>query len=125
MPQRKYPIETFIESIHQAIENNIEEEKLNSKNLTLKEIKKIIPEAVELFERSLCMDCGVDTIPEEYYMVHDEIWLKAVPENHGMLCIGCLENRLGRSLNHKDFTPALINEMNDKESLRLKTRKML
>ncbi len=42
-----------------------------------------------------CMDCKVDTAKiNEYYMVRDDLWLKANPKRKGMLCIGCLENRL-------------------------------
>lgn len=60
-----------------------------------------------------CIDCGVDTSSAngimEYYMVHNHIWLKVNPDSAGMLCIGCLENRLGRTLTGKDFTDARVN----------------
>jgi len=52
----------------------------------------------------LCMDCGVDTDAiNEDYMVLDELWLEAVPTETGMLCVGCLEKRLGRKLRREDF----------------------
>lgn len=52
----------------------------------------------------LCMDCNEDTDDlNEYYIVSDEIWQQAVPENKGKLCIECLEKRIGRKLNSKDF----------------------
>jgi hypothetical protein len=53
----------------------------------------------------LCRDCGVDldAINEEIMLV-DEVWLAAVPTERGMLCIGCLEKRLGRKLRRDDFT---------------------
>jgi len=58
-----------------------------------------------------CLDCGVNTADNyEYYMVKNKIWRKAHPEDDGMLCIGCLEVRLGRVLTHKDFTSAPIND---------------
>lgn len=125
MAQKKYPIESIVESIHKAIDNEIDKGNLDSKNLTVKEIRHILPKALDLFQGSLCIDCGMETIPEEYYMLHDEVWGEANPKKEGMLCIGCVERRLGRSLNKDDFTSALINQINEKESTRLKTRKML
>jgi len=55
----------------------------------------------------LCMDCGVDTsfLPGngDYYMLHDAVWLRAVPGRNGMLCLKCCEARLGRALLPEDF----------------------
>jgi hypothetical protein len=53
----------------------------------------------------ICMDCGVnlDAIDEDVMLV-DDVWLAAVPTETGMLCIGCLEKRLGRKLRRDDFT---------------------
>lgn len=75
----------------------------------------------------LCIDCQADTLRTwEYYMVHSRVWLEAVPENQGagMLCIGCLEKRLGRRTNREDFTDCPLNvEMENKpRSLRLAHR---
>ena len=59
----------------------------------------------------LCKDCGFDTMPtrgNEYYAVTDKIWRK-VKGGKGMLCIGCLELRLGRTLIAIDFKVAPIN----------------
>lgn len=57
-----------------------------------------------------CAACKVNTLHiEEYYMVTDEVWSAAWPEHRGMLCIGCLEARLGRTLTASDFTDAPIN----------------
>jgi hypothetical protein len=57
-----------------------------------------------------CLDCGVDTAEiDEYYMVHNSIWYDANPNIEGMLCIECLERRIGRELNPYDFTDAAIN----------------
>lgn len=62
------------------------------------------------FDGFECLDCGVDTsLIHEYYMVKNRVWLKAHPADDGMLCIACLETRLGRVLTHKDFTDAPIN----------------
>jgi len=43
-------------------------------------------------------------------MVTDEVWNAAWPTGRGMLCIGCLEDRLGRQLTSDDFTDAPINQ---------------
>ena len=81
-----------------------------------------------------CIDCYVDTSSSqgiaEYYHVHNEVWcdafgvdpLEALDKNGnwdlmyindvqdvGMLCLGCLEQRLGRLLERDDFSDAPIN----------------
>jgi hypothetical protein len=57
-----------------------------------------------------CKDCGINTLySEEYYMVKDSIW-KTYGVNRGMLCIGCLETRLGRTLTANDFSDVPINQ---------------
>ena len=57
-----------------------------------------------------CMDCGLDTLAmNEYYMVKKKIWKIVNPGVDGMLCIGCLEDRLGRQLTAADFTKAPLN----------------
>ena len=50
-----------------------------------------------IYEGFKCVDCGVNTHDaDEYYMVHDELWAAAGMEPAGgMLCVGCLEQRLG------------------------------
>jgi len=81
-----------------------------------------------------CIDCYVDTSSSqgiaEYYHVHNEVWCDAFgvdpfealdkngnwdlmhidsAQNVGMLCLGCLEQRLGRQLERDDFSNAPIN----------------
>ena len=59
-----------------------------------------------------CMDCGKDTdASEEYYMLRNPLWRQAVkrPHRKGMLCLDCVEIRLGRPLNAEDFTEAPVN----------------
>lgn len=57
-----------------------------------------------------CLDCSVDTGKiGEHYFIETDVWLSVVASNKGMLCIGCLESRLGRKLSRKDFTDAFIN----------------
>jgi hypothetical protein len=58
----------------------------------------------------VCADCGVDTNAiGEWYMVKDDVWEQAwagrrrLPYGQEILCIGCLEQRLGRTLMNCDF----------------------
>ena len=58
----------------------------------------------------ICLDCKIDTDEiNEYYMIQHTLW-----ENHvksdGMLCISCLEKRLGRSLVRNDFLDCPLND---------------
>jgi hypothetical protein len=70
-----------------------------------------------------CLDCGIDTqLINEYYTVHDEVWLLANPQDSGMLCIGCLEMRLGRVLTSADFPRYAINTGYFEQSIRLSDR---
>jgi hypothetical protein len=55
-------------------------------------------------------------------MVHDALWLKTHPEGTGKLCIGCLEQRLGRRLMPEDFTDAIVNRSGRGNSKRLNSR---
>lgn len=60
----------------------------------------------------LCMDCGTCTFCNgDYYMVTADLWNSACSNPRGMLCVRCLENRLGRLLNRSDFIEAPINAM--------------
>lgn len=65
----------------------------------------------EILKDFACKGCGFDTLNNnEYYMVKNEIWLYVNNgRSEGMLCIGCVELRLGRRLTRKDFTDAPIN----------------
>ena len=71
-----------------------------------------------------CLDCQKDTGKlGEHYFVQLELWLQAVGSNKGMLCIGCLENRIGRKLVPSDFTVCYINDpKKNNMSDRLKSR---
>ena len=54
-------------------------------------------------------------------MVTDAIWNKVVGRK-GMLCIGCLEARLGRTLISTDFTACPLNLESNGKSPRLNDR---
>lgn len=80
-----------------------------------------------LIERFSCQDCGHDTaLMGEYYMVQKEVWHEATVKYDGfkpyMLCIGCLESRLGRMLDKNDFTTASVNKHHYHQSIRLRHR---
>jgi hypothetical protein len=60
--------------------------------------------------RFVCLDCKMDTGKErEHYYLRLDVWLQAHNSKTGMLCIGCVETRLGRTLTPADFTEASIN----------------
>jgi hypothetical protein len=55
-----------------------------------------------------CAGCDRDTTARgatEWYIVHGEVWAAAGMPHRGYLCIGCLEQRLGRPLTGADFPP--------------------
>lgn len=87
---------------------------------------------------SLCVDCGIDTAScsgkrgfrhrgrWEHYMIHDDVWAAAgmgTASGAGFLCVGCLEQRLGRQLQPFDFTTTPINELSPWDTLRMEARK--
>lgn len=69
-------------------------------------------EALQIFDdlaMLACQDCPIDIGFDNYYMVHDSLWKQAHPNGSGMLCLPCLEKRVGRRLVMSDFTNAVIN----------------
>jgi hypothetical protein len=74
--------------------------------------------------RPECLDCGMDTRQAgEYYMLRPDVWLTAHPDGTGMLCVGCVEQRLGRRLERPDFVDCAINGLpTTTRSKRLKDR---
>lgn len=77
-----------------------------------------------------CQDCNVDTIEiKEYYMVSDACWRRSGMQCFGgILCIGCLETRLGKKLKAINFKDCALNWRNltipDMASTRLLSRLM-
>lgn len=86
-------------------------------------------------EHHNCVDCGFNTLPgaptrafveaafrgedvkvsftedSEVYTVRDSLWERAgLAPYGGVLCVGCLEKRLGRKLKPKDFSPHPFND---------------
>jgi len=59
-----------------------------------------------------CIDCSKDTdVTEEFYMLRNDLWCRLVrrPWRRGMLCLDCVERRLGRSLHKGDFANVPVN----------------
>jgi hypothetical protein len=79
-----------------------------------------------------CVDCGVGTLTlREWYMVKDEVWEQAWAGRRKswyrdglgveILCIGCLEQRIGRALMASDFIDCRLHHLGD-NSARLRQR---
>jgi len=61
-----------------------------------------------------CLDCGINTGPtQEYFMLRHELWRRLVArrDRGRMLCLRCVELRLGRGLCGRDFLQVPINRM--------------
>lgn len=60
---------------------------------------------------SCCLDCQIDTVKRgEFYSVCDDVWEASGVRGYGqMLCITCLESRLGRQLVPSDFSQVPLN----------------
>lgn len=68
---------------------------------------------------TLCVDCGINTLPipprnrreAQWYMVTDEVWSSAGMNgmSAGCLCLNCIEHRLKRPLAPEDFALLPIN----------------
>ena len=58
------------------------------------------------YEQYHCVDCEKDTNAsgEHYYVVNDVWATSGLAPGGGMLCLACLERRIGRLLSKKDFT---------------------
>ncbi len=56
------------------------------------------------------LDCGDCASPRDEYMVLDTVWAAAgFTSRKGVVCLDCLEARLGRPLTLADFNSAPIN----------------
>jgi hypothetical protein len=79
-----------------------------------------------------CCDCGLGVnVAREWYMVTPKVWEEAwagrrkgwhnIP-GQSILCIGCLEQRIGRTLCAQDFANAVVNDPEGDISDRLRDR---
>jgi hypothetical protein len=82
--------------------------------------------------KSDCADCGLETLPRkgksELYMIDDDLWniarhVDPVRRSEVLLCVGCVERRLGRMLDRNDFDMDLpINDLKNRHTPRLMER---
>jgi len=65
-------------------------------------------------EHWLCVDCSKDCIidDKDYYMIKHSLWNK-IGVGDGMLCMKCLENRLGHKLKKSEILLCLLTESNN------------
>jgi hypothetical protein len=74
-----------------------------------------------------CNDCGVNVacrfggICEYNFMLNPETW-QSLNLNNGLLCIGCIEKRLGRKLTPNDFDKSAPVTSRTQQSQRLRDR---
>lgn len=56
-----------------------------------------------------CTGCGINTSrADEYYMIQHDLWA-STSAGRGMLCVGCLEEKIGRRLEPADFIDCDLN----------------
>ena len=73
--------------------------------------KHIVSHSLSGDDNWLCKDCGKDCFIDsrDYYMVTHDIW-----ENKGvgtgMLCMDCMEDRIGHKLTKNDILPCPLTE---------------
>ena len=73
---------------------------------------KTTTETIADLEDFICIECNINTLEiNEYYMIQDYLWQQINPQTKGMLCIGCVEEKLGRTLTAADFSPYPINQI--------------
>ena len=103
----RYQLEDFLD----AVVGLVDEVGLPSEDgtATKAEFLHLVVDTLDQMGDPRCVLCGVDTDAlDEYYMVTDELW-GSYGVHHGQLCIGCLEERLGRRLTEDDFTDVPLN----------------
>lgn len=64
-----------------------------------------------------CQDCSKHTAGSDYYMIKNDLWAQVHPNRHGMLCLSCLQTRLGRRLEKSDFIDAIVNQRRAVEAI--------
>jgi hypothetical protein len=112
----KFTVDDLIEAIEAEHEYNGCPEQY-----TEQELRRLALAAVRGTVFWFCADCDEHTI-DEYYMVGDDLWADYGAGDR-VLCIGCLEIRIGRRLTPADFTDCGANKDPDAtRSARLRDR---
>jgi hypothetical protein len=77
--------------------------------VTEMELAHLLAETLVSVRDTFCSTCDVNTMEiHEYYGVTSDLW-RRYGVGKGMLCIGCLEERMGRELTPEDFVDFPIN----------------
>jgi hypothetical protein len=60
---------------------------------------------IDIAKRTRCQDCGLDvTAAGHWHMLLDSVWAcTGLGPEDGVLCLPCIERRLGRRLAYDDF----------------------
>ncbi len=91
--------------------------------VTEMELANLLAETLVSVRDPFCTTCDVNTMEVgEYYGVTNDLW-RRYGVGKGMMCIGCLEERMGRELTPEDFVDLPINTMDsNRRSERLRSR---
>lgn len=118
-----YSFDQFIDLLLDTAEYDYPDESPEDLQLSKLEITTMCARVIDALGGSDCQWCGIDTFTiGEYYMVTDAIWDTYGPPTNGLLCIGCLEDRMGRQLQPDDFKDVLLNTHDRHRSERLRDR---
>lgn len=105
-----YSFDAFIDLLLDTAEYDHPDEPLHELRLPKLEITTMCARVLDALGGSDCKWCGIDTFDtSEMYMVTDEIWRRYGPPTNGLLCIGCIEDRMGRQLQPDDFKDVPLN----------------
>jgi hypothetical protein len=103
-------IKVTIFDIIDEISSNIEYYGLDNEDMCLEDAQQLMKVAQKNLHKSWCGDCGVRVFEcGEYYSLRDSVW-KSVARKSEMLCVGCIEERLGRLLVNRDFRPCPLTD---------------
>jgi hypothetical protein len=110
-----YTLDDFMDSLLYLDEAHAE-------HFTKRDLAHLCADAIHYLGILDCVACGINTSAiGEWYMVTNEIWDTYGPAD-GCLCIGCLENRMGRRLRPGDFQNLPLNADSTHKSERLLDR---
>jgi hypothetical protein len=108
---------TVLQNMHRELaEVKARLAELDDIEMRLTDLEEVMTDDDDDHVPASCADCGVDTCPvdmgsrAESFTVHDEVWA-AAGMGRGHLCVGCLEDRLGRQLTPADFIDCPLNDL--------------
>ena len=122
----RFTLDEFIDGLERAIWSNHRDAEnifvpVDKLTFTFYDMIALAAQAIETLESFSCRLCE-QPVWNEYFMVHRKIWDQYGAKN-GMLCVGCLESRMGRELVPADFRNCEVNtDTNRSRSERLNNR---